>query len=689
MKKFVNIRFPVIIALVLAAGIWLGYAFKFYNTDIIYITISLPVTVIIALALYIFKRSVKPIILLLFTAIIFIAGFFICFNKITDYQKPEINPNTTYSVSGTVLEKTVFANYIYIILDDIHINGAAKNVKISVKYQNSDIFIENGYKVYFDTKLTPNKIFEYGHFNSNAVKNIKYTCSAEQIRAEYKFNLFSEMRSALKDTLYNNLSFSTASICYAMLTGNTGDMEIQSLQSFRYGGVAHIFAVSGLHIGIIFGIFNFLCKRFGFNKWISTALCLICIFFYAGFCGFTSSSLRAAIMCTVLAVSQRFFLKYDGLNTLACAVIILLILNPFYLFYVGFQMSVCAVGGISTLSKKLEKLFSKIKLPKKLCSAAGASFGAQLAVLPVMLNSFGYVSGAGLLLNVIVLPILSIFFAVLFLCTAISMIITPVAGYILPVTVLPFEFISSFLIDAGFENSLISGFGAGLFIPLFIISIIFLSDKINFGKYVRILGFVASANVMIIYIYAASFYPFKGYEIIVSAYYYGGEVLIKSSKTSVLIVTEDATTHSAKTLNKYYSSQPEAIVVLGGENAVSEYGKLNIDCKNVYLAMQIPVQPYKNTTVHYEQSFSIAGVEYEFEDNYSISFTADGIKVCVCAGALIPYKNADIIISSYPAPDCNSLNKIYFNLTEYPHNVKECGDFRFKIKNGILKSADL
>lgn len=689
MKKFVNVRIPVAAALTLAAGIGLGYIFKFYGVDLFYLSLIIPITAIAAIALYPFKRSVKPLILLLAAAVIFASGFFICFNKITDFQAQKINPETTYAVSGTVSEKTVYENYTYVVLDGVHINGKSEKYKLSVRYYGTGVYFDDGYKLYFNANLTRNDIFAYGNFNNNAVKNIKFTCSANEILAEYKFNLFSEIRALLRSTLYDNLSFSTASVCYAMMTGNTGDMETDALQSFRYGGVAHIFAVSGLHIGIIYGILNFLCKKFRVNKWISTVFCLAFVFFYAGFCGFTSSSLRAAIMCAALALSQRFFQKYDGLNSLALAVIVLLFINPFYLFYVGFQMSVCAVGGICTLSKQIEKFLRKIRLPKKLCSAAGVSFGAQLAVLPVMINAFGYISCAGLLLNIAVLPVLSAFFAVLFVCTLLCMAIAPIARFVLPVAVLPFEFTSSYLIGAGYENALITGFGAGLFVPLFCIGILFLSDKINFGKYVRIFGLVCSASIMIIYVYVASFSPFGGYEIIVSAYYNGGEVLVKSAGSSVLIITEDATQQPAKTLNKYYAPHPEAIVILGGESAYTAYGKLGIECKNIYLAMQIPVQPYKNARIHYGKYFSIAGIEYEFEDNYSLSFKADKTKICVCAGNFIPYENADIIISKYPTPNCNSPNKVYFNLTDYPHNIKENGDIKFKITNNVLKSGDL
>ncbi|MDE6613449.1 MAG: ComEC/Rec2 family competence protein, partial [Clostridia bacterium] len=265
--------------------------------------------------------------------------------------------------------------------------------------------------------------------------------------------------------LFDNLDYSTASIAYAMLTGNTQSVDEGSLDSFRYGGIAHVFAVSGLHIGIVFFILSFITKKLRVNKFAAAALIVSCIFFYSGVCGFTLSSLRAAIMCTVSLAAKLTHKKYDALNALALSAVIILFATPLSLFFVGFQLSVCAVAGIYLLSKRIERPLKK--LPKKLSSAVGVSFGAQAGTMPVMLANFGYLSGAGLLLNLIIIPLLSVIFQILFLSVLFCVIIAPAASFVIPVAALPLEAVTSFLIDAGFEKALISGFGAGAFVPLY------------------------------------------------------------------------------------------------------------------------------------------------------------------------------------------------------------------------------
>ena len=97
----------------------------------------------------------------------------------------------------------------------------------------------------------------------------------------------------------DNLDKDTAAICYAMLIGDTKGVDDATLDSFRFGGVAHIFAVSGLHIGLVYGVIAFAMKKLRANKFLSAAICIAVILLYSAVCGFTLSSVRAVIMCAV------------------------------------------------------------------------------------------------------------------------------------------------------------------------------------------------------------------------------------------------------------------------------------------------------------------------------------------------------------------------------------------------------
>jgi len=81
-----------------------------------------------------------------------------------------------------------------------------------------------------------------------------------------------------------------------------------------------------------------------------------------------AGTVRAATMCAVSIICKLFYQKSDRLNTLAFAATAILLITPLSLFSVGFQLSFCAVGGISVISKTNERLLKKIKTPQKIAS---------------------------------------------------------------------------------------------------------------------------------------------------------------------------------------------------------------------------------------------------------------------------------------------------------------------------------
>ena len=153
-------------------------------------------------------------------------------------------------------------------------------------------------------------------------------------------------------------------------------------------------------------------------------------------------------------------------------------------------------------STKAKQFLGKLQIHPKIASACTISLSAQAGTLPVMLSAFGYLSGASLVLNIIVVPLLSALFSVLFIVTMLCTAVAPVAAYILPLATAPLDAVLSFLIGAGFEKSLISGFGTGLFAPLYYIAVIFLSDKLNLKPLTRFVAFGCSLVLITVYVFA-------------------------------------------------------------------------------------------------------------------------------------------------------------------------------------------
>lgn len=641
-----NARVPVLIACTLALGVLLGYALSFYQSDIFWLVAVVPVTATIFIICLIFRKKKLQVLTVIFAAM-FSCGALSAFYTLENLKVCEVNPADIYEVTGTVAEKSASAYGEYIILDNATADGKRLSGKV-IAYlpEVYGEFCDTGYSVSFSAKLKFSEPFTYGGLNYNAEQNVKYTCTPYSlITSTYRFSLFGKLRALIRDTLYDNLSYDTASVCYGMLLGDTRNVDDEALDNFRYGGIAHLFAVSGLHIGLIYGIFSFILRRLRLNRFVSAGVLLFAIIFYAGICGFTVSSVRAVIMCAAGLSARLFYVKSDDFNNLALAVILILLISPLNLFSVGFQLSVCAIGGILLLSNGIKRTLKRIKMPDKLASGIGMTIGAQAGTVPVMTASFGYISGAGLLLNVFIIPLVTLLFTTMFAGTVISVIIPAAAKFVLPYAALPLEATLSFLVGANFEGALITGLGAGIFIPLFFLFILILSDKINLKALPKSILSVGAAAIITIFVLVQTYAPVYGFKVAASSSTDGGYALMKSRQGSVLIMTQYASLSRIKSfLNKEYSVYPDNVIILGDENSVEAYD-LSFGCDDIYVCyLNIAVQPFQTVEVHYEKYFSCCGISFEYLDGYNVIAEIDGVSVFVCGEENPPTQSSDLQI---------------------------------------------
>ncbi|MDE6585981.1 MAG: ComEC/Rec2 family competence protein [Clostridia bacterium] len=690
-SRFVNLRFPVIVACFLALGILTGYLFIFYKIDLIWLLAIVPAFAVL-LTIFSVLRKNK---LLVFTAIIlvvYLTGTFNCFTHLNEYQKTDVTAEQTYHICGTVTEKNQSNYGEYIIIKNATADNVKLGGKIRVTLSNSyGEYCDVGYRVEFEAVLHKYDLFPYGELNYYTQNDVKYHCSVyENLKSDYGFTLLGSIRSRLHSTLYDNIDDNTAAICYGMLIGDTSEIDDEALTSFRYGGVAHIFAVSGLHIGLVYGILGFILKKLKANKYLSAGIQFFAILFYSALCGFTLSSIRAVIMCSVAIVTKLLHFKRDGLNTLSAAVFIILIVNPQSLFAVGFQLSVCAVGGIILFANKINALLRKIKIAKRVSKGIAVSIGATAGTLPISAASFGYISGAGFLLNIVLLPLLSILFEIIFIVTIICAIIPPI-DIILQYTVLPLEAMLSFLLSAGFEKALITGLGGQWFILFYNIAALSVSDKFNLKFLPQAALFAFTVLITAFFVIIQSTMPDQNSKIIVSASNSNGYVLFKSSHGNILLIDPNAsTTQVVRLLDKNYAMQLDGIIILGGENSAVNYD-FDLGCDNVYLSdLYIPIQPYSGVRFHYEHNFELCGIIFEFYDGYTVKAVCDGVTVYITNGD-IPNVSCDLLISKNMNYDfekmqkiCDADNTVYFSQKSFRYNIYEYGSMSFNISNGKL-----
>ena len=230
-------------------------------------------------------------------------------------------------------------------------------------------------------------------------------------------SFLSGVRSRTADTLDRLCSPEDAGIFHAILTGDKGALDPDIRDLYARSGIAHILAISGMHLSIIgLGFFRILrLLHLGIRP--AGALSALLILSYGILTGSSGSALRAVIMLMLRFLAMAAGRSYDMLTAAAAAAILLLVRNPFLLFNAGFQLSFSAILGIFAAAAPASRtqgtgLLSRLPdVPRLLLLPAAeslyASLTLQLVTLPVILYHYFQVPLYGILLNLLVLPLLS------------------------------------------------------------------------------------------------------------------------------------------------------------------------------------------------------------------------------------------------------------------------------------------
>ena len=493
----------------------------------------------VALAPFFFCRSRKQVLKTLLAVVCLTTSF--CFGelslsaKLSDYTANQWE-NDNAIVTGRVVEKSEYSYSARLIITDLKLEGKFAKGKLiaylppsfAENVALSDKVILEGY-VQKQTEYTD----EYGFAANTIGQDIRFAMVDVEkcVVTGHRFDVFATVQTRMRMVVYAGMDQETAAVTMAILTGDTSGIEGGLLENIRMGGIAHVFAVSGLHIGSLFAFCLLLIRKTKLSClpkpvcFLITALILV---FYTCVCGFSASAVRAAVICLIAYAAKLIGIPSDLLSSLGAAALVILVFSPTALFEVGFQLSFAACLGLALLARPLEKwgnsLCEWVKIffkkwfslkniarpnPKrdgedappdipervrKLCiSFLSASFSAQIATAPILLHAFGYLSGWGLLLNCIFVPLVSACFALLLLFVALSCVLPTsfaVAILYLPSVVWSALLLIFYVVD--FSTFSITGVNISLGGCICYYSgWQFISDKWNITKKQKILLFIA------------------------------------------------------------------------------------------------------------------------------------------------------------------------------------------------------
>lgn len=201
-------------------------------------------------------------------------------------------------------------------------------------------------------------------------------------------------------------------IINALLLGQRQDISETVYNNYKNAGAVHILAVSGLHVGIVLLLLNFILKpleQIKNGRTIKIVVVVALLWCFAIIAGLSASVTRAVTMFSILAVAINLKRPTNIYNTLAISVFILLLVKPMFLFDVGFQLSYVAVIAIVAIDPLLFKMCQpKNKIASFYWHTLTVTIAAQTGILPISLYYFHQFPALFFVSNLIIIPFLGI-----------------------------------------------------------------------------------------------------------------------------------------------------------------------------------------------------------------------------------------------------------------------------------------
>jgi competence protein ComEC len=220
--------------------------------------------------------------------------------------------------------------------------------------------------------------------------------------------LFKTRRSLIQILESAGLRESQLAVASALILGYRAELDKELMSAYAGAGATHVLAVSGLHVGIVYVILNFLLKfmdKKRSTKITKTVLLVFLLFGYAGLTGLSASVFRAATMFSFVAIGEALKRDTNIFNTLAASAFCLIAYDPMIIMQVGFQLSYAAVIGIVLIQPRLFKLYAfNNRLLDWAWSITCVSIAAQIATFPLGLLYFHQFPNLFLVSNLLVIP---------------------------------------------------------------------------------------------------------------------------------------------------------------------------------------------------------------------------------------------------------------------------------------------
>ncbi len=196
----------------------------------------------------------------------------------------------------------------------------------------------------------------------------------------------------------------TEGVLPAMLFGDKSGLSSQVRQSYQDSGIAHVLAISALHVGLVSGVLYGLLRWFGISYYVSGVIGITITFAYGYMTGAQDASMRAAIMLLIVMMGAMIGRTSDILTSMGISMAVLVTIRVYKLQDAGFLLSFGSVLGIGYVYPLLQGV---VRIRKKCLDGMLVTLSVWLVTMPVMLYFYGTFTPYAILLNLVVIPLMT------------------------------------------------------------------------------------------------------------------------------------------------------------------------------------------------------------------------------------------------------------------------------------------
>ena len=362
----------------------------------------------------------KAIICLIVFLVFFIRGAYIQKNNTSKLMNVEnrdlvLRINDRVDINGNYLKGVGYINNERVLIS-YTLQNEDEKVLFKKKFYGGKVFANGSIE---ELKEKTNFYsFDYKKYNENrgVFKQVKLN-QIKNIKSEDSIvDKIKSIRAKMSLKISNEITFDKSGYFEALILGDKNYLQREDVNAFKKLGISHLLAISGLHLGLLISIIYYILQKLNFTSNLIDNIIIIILPCYMGISGFSPSVIRAGLMIIVYLILRRK--NIANIDSLLITFLIMTIINPLYIFDIGFELSFFITFSLLMSTEYIKKSKNKLQSSLKI------SVISFLASMPILISNFYTVPYISVLSNIILVPIFSIIIFPLVVCSYIVFLLS-------------------------------------------------------------------------------------------------------------------------------------------------------------------------------------------------------------------------------------------------------------------------